>query len=165
MFYAGEMTEIPGSRPAHAFMVARLGTALMNAAEGSGARVTMVNLQLRTGSGEAILYPDVMAFAGRPTVWTGHPHVVTDPVLIAEVLAPETEELDRGLKAREYRATPSVKQYAYFALERPFVDIYTRLEDGSWGMSEVSGLDVECEFSSLGCRVSMADVYEGVFDL
>ena len=90
---------------------------------------------------------------------------MTDPVLIAEVLAPETEELDRGLKAREYRATPSVKQYAYFALERPFVDIYTRLEDGSWGMSEVSGLDVECEFSSLGCRVSMADVYEGVFDL
>lgn len=32
-------------------------------------------------------------------------------------------------------------------------------------MSEVSGMDAECELESLGCRVPMEKIYKRVFDL
>ena len=162
--YDGVVTEMEGSSLEHAFLRANFCAELHQALRGRGFALAGGNLMLRTGSKRLFVYPDLMVFCGPVETMEGQPNVVTNPVFVAEVLSPETEGFDRGTVAREYRATPSILQYALIWLERPLVEVYTRGEDGYWRISEVSGLEAECEFSALQCSVPMAAMYEGVLE-
>jgi Uma2 family endonuclease len=89
---------------------------------------------------------------------------MTNPVFVAEVLSPGTEGMDRGAKSREYRSSPSIRQYALLSQEQPWVEIHTRDEAGFWRISETRGLQADCEFTGIDCRVPMAALYEGVLE-
>ena len=162
--YDGEIVEIEGSSPEHAFLRSHVCGKLHGALRGRGGRVVGANLMLRTGSKRMFVYPDVMVFHGPVETMEGRPNVVTNPVFVAEVLSPETEGFDRGAAAHEYRWTPSISQYALISMDRPMVEIHTRAENGQWWISEVIGLDADCAFSSLECSVPMAALYEGVLE-
>lgn len=165
MYYAGEITAMSGGSGPHAALAANLARHLGNALEDRGCVVFGSDLLLQTGSKSVFVYPDVMVVCGTVVWMDGRPNVVTNPIFVAEVLSPSTEATDRGVKSHEYRGTPSLKQYALIAQSRPFIELHTRHEDGTWRITEVSGLDVECEFESLGCRVPMEKLYRRVFDL
>jgi Uma2 family endonuclease len=109
-------------------------------------------------------YPDVMVICGAVETVPGRRHVVTNPVFVAEVLSPGTEGMDRWAKWHEYRGSPTVRQFALIAQDRPLIELHTRQEDGTWRVSEVSGLEGDCELASLDCRVPMAGLYEGVLE-
>lgn len=74
----------------------------------------------------------------------GRPHVMTNPVFVAEALSQSTEGMDRVAKLREYRASGSLGQYALVAQEQPWVEIHTRDEAGFWRISETRGLEADC---------------------
>jgi len=164
-YYAGVVTAMAGGSPGHAFLAMNLGGELRSALRGKNCRVAGSDLLLQTGRKEMYVYPDVMVICGPVVTMDGRPNVVTNPVFVAEVLSPSTGEDDRGVKSHEYRATPSIQQYALISRTRPLVEIHTRNEDGSWLLTEVMGLEADCAFSSLGCSVPMAGLYEGVLDL
>jgi Uma2 family endonuclease len=109
-------------------------------------------------------YPDVMVFCGPVETVDGRPHVITNPVFVAEVLSPSTEGMDRGAKSREYRATGSLRQYALISQEQPWVEIHTRDEAGFWRITEARGLEAECEFTGIDCRLPMTALYEGALE-
>ena len=115
-------------------------------------------------AGDSFAYPDLMVICGLASKIPARPSVITNPVLIAEVLSPGTEAYDRGEKARLYRASPTVKQYALLSQDQPLIEIHTRHDDGTWRITEVSGLESVCEFSSLDCSIPLSDLYEGVLD-
>ena len=163
-YYAGVVTAMAGGSPGHAFLAANLIRDLGTALRGRKCRVAGSDLLFQTGSKEMYLYPDVMVICGPVATMEGRPNIVTNPVFVAEVLSPGTEGDDRGAKSREYRASPSIRQYALVSQVRPMVEIHTRGEDGNWRISDVSGLEAECVFSSLECSVPMAALYEGVLE-
>lgn len=49
-----------------------------------------------------------------------------DPVVIAEVLSPTTEDHDRGRKANDYRRIASVRTIMLVASERRHVEVWRR---------------------------------------
>jgi len=163
-FHAGAVTAMAGGSPAHSFLAMNLGSELRNALRGRNCRVAGSDLLLQTGRKELYVYPDVMVICGPVEVMEGRPNVVTNPLFVAEILSPSTEGDDRGEKSRQYRATPSILQYALLAQHRPLVEIHTRNDDGSWLLTETAGLERACEFSSLQCSVPMASLYEGVLE-
>ena len=164
MYYAGEITAMAGGSPAHAFLAMNLGGELRVALRGRGCRVAGSDLLFQMGSKEMYVYPDVMVICGPVEAMAGRPNVVTNPVFVAEVLSPSTEADDRGVKAREYHKSPTIQQYALLWQDRPLVEIHTRGADGKWLISVVIGLEEECAFSSLECRIPMAGLYEGVLE-
>ena len=105
-----------------------------------------------------------MVLCGPVETVEGRPHVVTNPVFVAEVLSQSTEGMDRGAKSREYRASRSLRQYALVSQEQAWVEIHTRDEAGFWRISETRGLEADCEFTGIDCRVPMAALYEGVLE-
>jgi len=141
-----------------------LGSELRAALRGRGCRVAGSDLLLQTGNKDVYVYPDVMVICGPVVSMEGRPNVVTNPVFVAEVLSPSTEADDRGVKSRQYQATPSIRQYALLSQDRPEVELHTRGENGIWRISDVSGLDADCPFSLLECSVPMAALYEGVLE-
>jgi len=141
-----------------------LGTQLNNALQGRGCRVVGSDVLLQTRAKDIFIYPEVMVICGQVVRMEGRPSVMTNPVFVAEVLSSSTEAEDRGVKSKQYRATPSIRQYALLSQDRPEVEIYTRDEDGKWWIGEVNGLDAECVISSLDCSLPMASLYEGVLE-
>jgi Uma2 family endonuclease len=164
-YYAGVVTAMAGGSPGHSFLAANLIRDLGGALRGKKCRMAGSDLLLQTGRKEMYVYPDVMVICGPVVTMEGRPNVVTNPAFVAEVLSPSTAADDRGPKSHEYRATPTIRQFALISQVRPLVEIHTRNEDGSWLLIEVMGLEAECAFSSLDCSVPMASLYEGVLEV
>ncbi len=165
MYYAGLVTAMAGGSLAHGTIAGNLLGILYAGLRGRGCRVVASDVLFRTGSGEMFTYPDVTVLCGPVETVPGRKHVVTNPVFVAEVLSPSTEGMDRGAKLREYRATPSLRQFVLVAQEEPWVEIHTRNETGAWEVRDVTGLEGECEFTGIDCVVPMAALYEGALNI
>lgn len=163
-YYQGLITAMAGGTLAHGTLAMNLGGELRTALRGRGCRVVGSDVLFRTGTRDMFTYPDVLVICGPAETMTGRPNVVTNPVFVAEVLSPSTAAFDRGEKSHEYRATPSIRQYALNSQDKPWVEIHTRDEAGFWRMTEVTGLDGRCEFTGIDCAVPMAALYEGVLE-
>ena len=162
IYCAGAITAMAGGSLAHGTLAMNLEGELRSGLRGRGCRVVGSDVLFRTGSGEMFTYPDVMVLCGPVATLPGRPHVVTNAVFVAEVLSPGTEGFDRGAKSREYRASPSLRQYALISQDQPWVEVHTGDEAGFWRISEVRGLEAVCDFTGIECRVPMAALYEGV---
>ncbi len=87
-----------------------------------------------------------------------------DPALLAEVLSPETELRDRGIKWRYYRDhLPNVRTFLLVAQDRVSVEVFRR-GDGVWTYSSHTRLDEVLELSDPPCRLALAEIYEDVLD-
>ncbi len=105
----------------------------------------------------AIRYPD--AFVVCSPVQRGT-LVVTNPVVVFEVLSPSTASTDMGIKNEEYRDTPSIKRYVMLAQDRQFATVFARDGD-DWVGHIVSGTAV-LDMPEIGIEVPLAELYEGV---
>lgn len=76
------------------------------------------------------LYPDVMVFDGEPRLNDDRTDEVLNPILIVEVLSPFTADCDRESKFRMYRSIPSFREYLLVEQDKPFVERYSKQEQG-----------------------------------
>ena len=109
-YHGGMITAMAGGSFEHGRLAGNLTGLLFAALRGRGCAVVGSDVLFQTGSQEMFTYPDVMVICGPVSKMAGRPNVITNPLLVAEVLSPSTEAKDRGDKAREYRASPSVQQ-------------------------------------------------------
>ena len=164
MYYAGSVTAMAGGSVGHWTIVGNLVAALHAGLRGRGCRVGGSDLLFRTGSGNMFSYPDVMVICGAVETVPGRKSVVTNPVFVAEVCSPSTENLDRREKVREYRATPSLRQFLLVSQDEAWVEIHTRDQEGRWVVEDVTGVGSECVFTGIDCTVGMSAIYDGVLE-
>jgi len=86
--------------------------------------------------------------------------VVTDPVVVFEVLSPSTASTDIGVKNQEYRDTPSIQRYVMLSQDDQRATIFARAGD-DWVGHIVAG-DAILDMPEIGIEVSLAELYEGV---
>jgi Uma2 family endonuclease len=84
MYVSGLVTAMAGGSAAHSSLATNLLGLFHSALRGSRCRVYNNDLLFRTGSGEMYTYPDVMVICGGLETFAGRPHVVTNPVFVAE---------------------------------------------------------------------------------
>ena len=85
-----------------------------------------------------------------------------NPVLLIEVLSESTEDYDRGMKFKQYRQIPSLKEYLIVSQTEPLVEQYVRRGDTYWELSEVRGLDQKLNLSSVGCELPFSEIFAKV---
>jgi len=86
--------------------------------------------------------------------------IVTDPVVVFEVLSPATASTDRIVKAREYQATPSVRRYIMLEQDRIGATVYVRSDKG-WTF-EILSNDATLNMPEINVGLPLADFYEGL---
>ncbi len=116
--------------------------------------------RVRVPLGNFYTYPDISVACG-PQFSPDHPDTLINPTLIIEVLSESTREFDRARKLRLYRTIPSFVEYLLVDQFEVAVEHRRKQPDGSWLVRETAGLDGEVVLESIGCRVRLADVYEG----
>jgi Uma2 family endonuclease len=108
-------------------------------------------------------YPDLVIFCGEPIFHDQHRDVLTNPVVIIEVLSPSTEAFDRGEKFTRLRNwNPSLKDYLLVSQVAPMIEHFTRRDDGSWLYRAAENITASLTIESIGCRLQLGEIYDRI---
>ena len=106
-------------------------------------------------------YPDAFIHCGAPEFLDAQQDVVTNPVVIFEVLSPSTEANDRGRKFAEYRRLESLRHYILVSQEQALVEHFALQPDGSSILRPLSTGDVLC-LADTGLELPVSANYDRV---
>lgn len=157
----GEMVAMSGGSWEHSLIIGNTLAELKQQLRGGPCKVHASDLRVQAPDGLRT-YPDVVVVCGAPAFADEHRDMVTNPKLIIEVLSPTTESYDRGRKFESYRTIPALEEYVLVSQERAHVEKFLRQPEGAWLLVEVTGLQEAISLSSVGCRLSLEALYEGV---
>jgi len=161
-YYQGEMFAMAGGTRPHSRLAANLLRDLGNDLRGGRCEIYTSDMRVRVSATGLYTYPDVTVVCGEPRLLDPRNDTLLNPTFIAEILSPSTEGFDRGRKFEHYRSIESLSEYLLVAQDRVHADLYTRQPDGRWLLSEAGRLEDTLELASIGCRLSLADLYEKV---
>lgn len=117
------------------------------------------DLRVQLVEGTRYVHPDVAIVCADPE---GTNLVVTNPILVVEVLSDSTESYDRGQKFEHYRRIPSIKAVMLMEQERPHVELFERQGDGFWKLTEATGLDQNITIDTLDLDLPLTEFYAQV---
>jgi Uma2 family endonuclease len=117
---------------------------------------TDLKLRIRTDTDEVFYYPDMMVACQRDD-WGAN--YVRNPKLVAEILSPSTQHIDRREKAMTYRRIASLEEYVLLAQDDHKVIVHRRAEN--WRPQSYTGPQATVEFRSIGLSVPLVQIYEG----
>ena len=167
-FFEGEIFAMAGGSAQHSLISANLIRELGNRLKGKSCTAYESNLRLKIEASGLRTYPDAGVYCGQLAFDAEDPRGQTalNPTVLFEVLSPSTEAYDRGKKAENYRQIPSLQAYVLVSQDRPHVEIFERVGDGFWRLSEMSGLDGGLALPCIDVTLNLGEIYERVeFDL
>ncbi len=161
-YYQGEIFAMAGGSPKHSIICFNIYRSLGNAIADKDCTGFESNMKLELAEADAYVYPDVMVVCGEIRLAENTNDVITNPVLIAEVLSPGTESFDRGKKFEYYQRLMSIKEYVLVSQDKPMVESYFKQDENSWLYTAVKGIDKTAVFKSLECEIALKDIYHKI---
>jgi Uma2 family endonuclease len=163
-FHDGEMYAMSGGSLNHSLISTRMSV-LLDRQLPPGCRVCNSDLRIKVSAAGLYTYPDGAVICGEPQYSDDQRDVVTNPVLIVEVLSPSSEGYDRGKKFEMYRTIESFREYLLIHQDRRHVEHYSKQDDGSWVLREHSGVDASVSIPRLSAQIPLGELYAPALDL
>ena len=145
-----------GGTAAHAAIQRNLLFLLTGALRGKSCQPFGSELKVQTPTG--IRYPDAFVVCS-PIAPAAR--IVTDPVILFEVVSPSSVAIDFVIKNAEYRAMPSVRRYVVLQQSKAAAAVFSRRGD-DWLTDLVAGDGAHLELPEIGLRIPLADIYAGL---
>ena len=106
---------------------------------------------------DRVRYPDAFVYCSRVAP---DATVITDPVVVFEVLSPGTSRKDRIEKLREYQATESVRRYVILEQDSIAAMMFVR-QEAIWDVRALTAQDV-LRMPEIGVELPLAEIYADV---
>src|SRR5271166_5060025 len=158
----GEIVAVGGGSPWHSLLAANVVSSLHRQLSSGTCRVFSSSLRVCVDQRSLYSYPDVTVVCGALEYVDEKRDTVTNPKVIVEVLPPTTRNYDLGDKARMYSRIPSLTDLLLIEQERVSVEHWRRLVNGHWEISNIADRQETIHIESVGCELSVADIYSGV---
>ncbi len=156
-YVSGEIRQMAGGADDHNTIVINVAGTLRNAMVPRGCRVYGSDMKVHTGDGNNT-FPDVAVVCGPRRYYGGRTDVISNPLLIVEVLSPSTAGYDRGEKFDHYRTIPTLADYLLVSVDEPRVFHYS-LRGDLWVFQDTAGLDTVITLPSIETTLALADIY------
>ncbi len=160
-YLSGEILAMSGASLAHTRITLDIATELNIQLRGQKCEVVTNDMRVKTTPIVSYFYPDVVVFCGEPLFEDETFDTLLNPVVIIEVLSPSTEAYDRGEKFEYYQQIASLKEYILVSQDKVKVQ-HHRLQDTQWELEEFYALQNSLTLSSIGCSLSLRDIYTRV---
>ena len=162
-YYNGEIFLMSGSGYRHNKICSNISFSLMGSLKSRNCDVIHADLCVHIPATGLYTYPDIAIVCGQPEFFAdGHIDTLLNPKVIIEVLSPSTESYDRGAKFDHYKTIDSLKEYVLVWQDKRRAARYTRRDDDSWVLTDLIGDDAAIELVSVGCSLSMNDIYDRI---
>src|SRR5260370_36724340 len=143
-----------GGSNAHAAMCLRMGSLLDQALTDGPCMAFTSDARMKLAARQ-YLYPDLTVACGE-----GPGTMLTNPVVIIEVLSPATEKRDRTAKFKAYKALSSVQEYMLIGSEYQAIEVHRR-EGNFWRKYHYQSGDL-VELTSIGVSFSFDALYRRI---
>ncbi len=158
----GIIRAMSGGTINHSGITVNIMAALGNALRLAGSQTFHVygcDLKIHTTDG-LNSFPDVSVVCGKPLAYGKRRDIVTNPILLTEVLSPSTEAYDRGEKWLQYQSIPTLQHFLLVSADKRHVELYTCDEPG-WRFQTFTeaNLDAEIVLPGLDISISLTDIY------
>ena len=160
----GEILAMSGASNAHNLITLDIGTELNIQLRERECLVYTNDMRVRTSPMGSYFYPDVVVVCGEPQFEDNVFDTLLNPILIIEVLSSSTEVYDKGEKFRHYQELTSLREYILVSQDRVRVEQY-RLAKTQWVQKEFRAPEDVLQLVSIGCELSLADIYRRVPDV
>ncbi len=158
----GEIFAMSGGTVRHGLITGNLITALNNVLAGRNCFTFGSDVKVNVKEYDSFVYPDAMVICGKVEFIEGRRDVVTNPVLVVEVLSDSTESYDRGRKFKKYQSLPSFREYVLVSQTEPIIETYFRQDDQHWLYTLTEGLEASIQLRTIDSRIRLSDVYQRV---
>ena len=163
-YIAGDVYAMAGASERHNRISLNIALGLRIPARGTDCGVFMSDMKLRTTTENTtdtcFYYPDIMLDCDTAD---DHPIYKTSPCLIAEVLSPSTETIDRREKLMAYKNIPSLKYYVLASSMQESVEYYQKNKHGEWDkfiLQQDSVINIHC--GDYHASLCIDEIYEDV---
>lgn len=166
-YYNGKIIPVPGGSFVQNTIATNIATALKIALKGKEKKYFISNsdTKIQIEALHHFVYPDAVVISEKPIYYQNRKDIITNPLLVVEVLSDSTEGYDRGLKFEEYCTLASFEEYVLIAQHQPYVSTFYREDVNLWRRTNVQGLHDNIHLPSLDIELALADVYDGIEDI
>jgi Uma2 family endonuclease len=162
-YYDGEIRMRAGGTRDHSTIAVNIVTELNITLKQKPCAVLNSDMRLLISPRGNYTYPDAMVICGKTLFQQGRHDVVTNPVVIVEVLSPSTREYDRIEKFKLYKQIESLREYVLVDSERIAVFSLRRYgETGKWEIQVLNSLDEILYLESIQVEIPLAEIYDKI---
>jgi Uma2 family endonuclease len=162
-YFDGEIFAKTGASLKHNRITLNIGSELNNQLKERKCQAFTSDMRVHVPATGLYTYPDVVVVCGEPQLEDEHFDTLLNPVLIVEVLSRSTARYDRTGKFSDYRSISSFAEYLLVSQDEYRVEHYARQPDGRWLLTEYRSREDTLALDSIGCRLSLAEIYDKVF--
>jgi Uma2 family endonuclease len=149
-----------GASPDHELIVANLIAGLgPQIRDKRSCRLYGSNLRTQIKKNGRYAYPDAIIVCGESQYGRGK--TLLNPTIVFEILSPSTKNYDLGDKGTDYRLIASLQDILYVYQDQPRVTHVFR-QDDQWIIKDYENLTEAVNFQSIGCSLSLSDIYDKV---
>lgn len=162
-FYDGELFPVTDASIAHNQILANtqfeITSGLRKNAKGCQSLSSTQKIHAKKNS--LYCYPDLVIVCGKIETLEGQKDVITNPIVLVEVLSPSTRNYDLGDKFRLYTDIPTLKEYICISSERILIEKFEIL-NGFWTLKTYSELTDSMTINSLDQTIQLSEIYTNV---
>ncbi|MBI5470868.1 MAG: Uma2 family endonuclease [Ignavibacteriae bacterium] len=160
-YFNGEMFAMAGGSRIHGLIATNVIGELRNQLRGRPCMVYNSDVRVHIAATGLYAYPDVSVVCGETTA-EQETDVVTNPLVIVEVLSASTKDYDRGQKFEQYRKLISLREYLLISQHEPHVEQYIRQEGAEWLFRERYDPNDVVTIAALDCTLPLREIYDKV---
>jgi Uma2 family endonuclease len=166
-YHAGRLFAMAGGTGNHGLISNSIGTALDNAIDkkGKSCFVFSSDMKVRVEHFDKAIYPDVTVTCDKPKYENKNKTILSNPILLIEVLSKSTKDYDIGKKFEMYRSIPTFKEYMIVYQTVAKVQTWYKEEEDLWRIATVQGLESDIYLHSIDATISLKDIYKRIDDL
>jgi Uma2 family endonuclease len=107
-------------------------------------------------------YPDIMVIQGEPVYQGSNQTVVTNPILVIEVLSNSTKNYDLGGKFLYYRSIPEFREYILIDQYSYHIEQFAKNSNDKWELTEYDSEESILVLESVEFQISLKDIYDRI---
>ena len=112
------------------------------------------------------VYPDIIVIQGEPVYQGSNKTIVTNPLLIVEILSNSTKDYDRGGKFLAYRSIPEFREYILIDQYSYHIEQFAKNSNGKWVLTEYDSDESVLTLESVEFQMPLREIYERIdFDV
>jgi Uma2 family endonuclease len=164
-YHNGNIIKMAGAKARHNEIAMNIGSAIKFASKSLATVYRLYNSdqKIYIEQENTVVYPDAVVVSIAPAFWQEREDLITNPLLIIEVLSKSTEKHDKGSKFMLYQNLPSFKEYVLVSQDRLRVEVWSQIQENHWQRTVSAALTDNIVLQSMeNIQIALADIYENI---
>ena len=161
-YHDGEIVPMPGGTANHNKIAGNFYKKFPLTVNGQDYETFINDMRLWIPHTRRYVYPDIMVIQGEPIYQGSNKTLVTNPLVIVEVLSNSTKDYDRGGKFLAYRSIPEFREYILIDQYSYHIEQFAKNSNGKWVLTEYDSESSVLILESVEFQMPLREIYERI---